>query len=629
LNRAGNGTEAPPPTDFCRPDWRPEKVEDSLKGKAPGLSDLIHGKPALTIRTAGPARFLLPSVIFLTILAYSATPRFGFVFDDMHFIVPNPYIRAWRFVPQYFTSTVVAQERPGAIVNYYRPVFLTWLRLNHALFGLNPAGWHLTTLALHLLVTWAVYLLALRVTRATPTALVAAAVFGLHPVHLESVAWISGVTDPLAAAPMLGSFLVYQHAREPGRSRAWWIPALFLYALAILAKENALVLPMLVFVYEWLWRPTGAGEATGSFEGLRSSLKPTLPFLAVAAVYVPVRMAFVNGLVHIMNPLPTAVMFLTLPSVLWAYLKLLVWPYPLSIFYDTGYVASPKELNFLIPSMGLAGAALLLGLWSRRREEGRAVTFAIAWLVLPILPVLDLRIFPAGETVHDRYLYFSSIGFAILVSLAWRQFVPGRPRLRGHALLPVATAVLLAVAGASATGFQSVYWANDLVLYSHAVAVSPNKAIAKDNLAASALDQGMTDAAIRLLRESLREKPDMWFTWYGLGYSYYRMGRFAEADRCLSRALELNDAEPDPYFVLGLTRFQTGQPDPVALIRRAIQIQPRGLRYHFALGMIYKSKGELARSLEEFRAELANDPEEEDARRQIVEISPKLPSPAR
>ena len=190
--------------------------------------------------------------------------------------------------------------------------------------------------------------------------------------------------------------------------------------------------------------------------------------------------------------------------------------------------------------------------------------------------------------------------------------------------------MLLTIVLASATAFQSVYWANELVLYSRAVAVAPNKAVAKDNLAAAALEQGMTDAAIRLFRESLREKPNIWFTWYDLGYSYYKLGRFVEADRCLSRSLELNDAEPDPYFVLGLTRFRMGQPDAAAaLIRRAIQIQPRGLRYHLALGIIYKSKGEFARSLEEFRAELANEPEQEDAKKQISEVNSKLTPAAR
>jgi len=584
------------------------------------------GKP----RKSALNLFLLFSVILLTSLAYSATPRFGFVFDDTHFIVSNPFIRSWRFVPRFFTSTVLAPEHPGAVINYYRPVFLLWLRLNHALFGLNPAGWHLSTLALHLLITWMVYLLARRVTGDAPTGLVAMMVFGLHPVHLESVAWVSGVTDPLAAAPMLASFLVYLYGREPGRSKAWWIPVLFLYALAMLAKENALVLPMLVFIYEWLWNPGVAGVAARPFERLRSSLEPTLLFLAATAAYVAVRMAVVKGLAHIMTPVPIAVMFLTLPSVLWAYLKLLIWPYPLSIYYETWYVEQPRVLDFLLPSMGLAGAALLLGVWSRQGGEAKAVTFGAAWLVLPILPVLDMQLFPAGETVHDRYLYFSSIGFAILISLAWRKFIPRRPRLRGQPVLPIASALLLTIVLASATAFQSVYWANELVLYSRAVAVAPNKAVAKDNLAAAALEQGMTDAAIRLFRESLREKPNIWFTWYDLGYSYYKLGRFVEADRCLSRSLELNDAEPDPYFVLGLTRFRMGQPDAAAaLIRRAIQIQPRGLRYHLALGIIYKSKGEFARSLEEFRAELANEPEQEDAKKQISEVNSKLTPAAR
>ena len=501
--------------------------------------------------------------------------------------------------------------------------------MNYALFGLHPAGWHLTTLALHLLVTWMVYLLALRVTGGTATALVAAVVFGVHPVHLESVAWVSGTTDPLAAAPMLSSFLVYLYAREPGRSKAWWSLVIVLYAVAMLAKENAVVLPMLVFVYAWLWKADDPAQTISISTRIRASLIEAAPFLAATAVYLIVRTVVVKVIPHAMADVPVTEMFLTLPSVLWGYLKLVTWPYPLSIYYETWYVARMRDWNFIFPCLGLSGAALLLVLWSKRAREGKAVAFACAWLAVPMLPVLDLRLFPAGEFLHDRYLYFSSIGFAILVSLAWRRFVPERPRLKGLPALPMISAAALAIVLAYGTAFQSVYWANELLLYSHAVAVSPNKAVAKNNLAVAAWDQGMKDAAIRLYKESLRERPSIWLTWYDLGYSYYETGRFHEAEMCLNQALELNDTQPDPYFVLGLTHFRLGKGDAADLIRRAIQIQPYGLRYHLALGGIYKSQGDYARSLEEFRAELMIDPAGEEARRQIIEVESKLAPGAR
>ena len=117
----------------------------------------------------------------------------------------------------YFTSHVWAELYPHVGGDYYRPVFLLWFRLNHAMFGVNPEGWHLTTVLCHVAATYLVFRLVRRLAASPWIAFSAATLFALHPVHIESVAWVSGVTDPLLAIFLLGSFLAYLQFREGNR----------------------------------------------------------------------------------------------------------------------------------------------------------------------------------------------------------------------------------------------------------------------------------------------------------------------------------------------------------------------------------------------------------------------------
>jgi len=130
-----------------------------------------------------------------TLAAYIGALRYGFVYDDPDQIVNNPAVHSWSRVPRYFTSDVWPHSTPDEVGNFYRPVFLLWLLLNYKIGSLNPTWYHLTTVALHLLATLLVYLLALRVTKDELVAAGGALLFGLHPVHLEAVAWIPAVLN--------------------------------------------------------------------------------------------------------------------------------------------------------------------------------------------------------------------------------------------------------------------------------------------------------------------------------------------------------------------------------------------------------------------------------------------------
>jgi len=241
-------------------------------------------------------RFIVPAfVVAITFIGYMGTLRYDFVYDDEYVIVQNPSIQSWAALPRFFTEHLWFFK--FSMSNYYRPIFLVWLALNHTLFGLDPVGYHLTTVLAHVTVTLLVFHLARRLTGDLGAAAIASLLFGLHPAHIEGVAWICGVSEPLMAMFLLGSFLCYLRYRDTniGRRKLWFVASLGLATLAVFEKETAVILPALIFAYEVIFRRSDGGldaeengsDARGSWLsslGLRRALTRSLPFGAIAAL---------------------------------------------------------------------------------------------------------------------------------------------------------------------------------------------------------------------------------------------------------------------------------------------------------------------------------------------------------
>jgi tetratricopeptide (TPR) repeat protein len=507
---------------------------------------------------------LLGTVLAATFLVYAGTLQFEFVYDDLGQIVANPAVQSWKYFPLYFRANVWMQQLP--VGNYYRPLFLAWLLLNHSLFGLHPALWHLTTLLAHLGATALVFALALRLTSDRRIAIVTAMLFGLHPVHLEAVAWISGVTEPLLALGLIPAFLCYLNWRDRGRHPRWLAAALALYALALLSKETAVVLPALVFAYEWLYAP--GGEKWGA--RLRASLMAAAPFVLVTGAYLLARAQALGGVAHKTVNLPGNTALLTIPSALWSYLRLMMAPIGLSVFYDTPYVTRVSMKYFVWPLIGVVLAIGIL-LWWWRRERSPLVAFAALWMLLPIVPLLNLTVLPMGDFIHDRYLYLPSVGWAMLLAAALAH-LDTRQILRRPA--GQVAALLLAAVMAFATVAQSVPWANDLLLYYHGMAVAPNNDLPRNKLAASLVQRGMFKEGISLYQVVLANDPDYWYANYRMGYAQYMVGHYADAERYLARATELHGT-PDEFYYLGLAQEKQDKLDGArAALEQAVKLDP-------------------------------------------------------
>jgi tetratricopeptide (TPR) repeat protein len=591
---------------------------------------MIPPAQAQSAQTPAPPRSLLDRpyalpafACGLTFLLYIGALRFGFVYDDRIQILDNPMLRSWSSLPSYFTSSVWAFD-PSLPANYWRPLFLLWLLINRTLFGYAPLGWHFTALALHVAVTGLVYALAHKLTGDRLTAALAALIFGVHPVLIETVAWVSGATDSLLALFLLPAFLIYLAARDPGPRRPQRMAAsLAFFAAALLVKETAVILPLLVFAYAW-FHPDGD---TPRAPRLRAALAATAPYLVVTAAYLLARVFVLHGLGHDQNQASLLTLLLTWPSLLWLYLRLLLFPYGVSPYYDLKLVTAVDIRHVLLPGLAVAAGAAAFGLglrWLRSHRDESASSSALtpqlaaflgAWILLPILPVLYLRPLPPEDFAHARYLYLSSMGFAILLAAGLRRLPAGRRKLFGSPASQVAAALFIVLALAASNALQQLHWADNLLLYSRGVTVAPHNPRGLTNMGVELGMRGQYPKAVPFFLRALQQEPSFWFANYNLGYTYLRMSDYRQAERYLQTAIRLQPASAQQYAYLGTAQMWLGElNEAAASMREAIRRNPEGRRYHYALGVILEKQGSRSAAAAAFRAELAQNPQDAEAR---------------
>jgi len=563
------------------------------------------------------ALWLFPLIAALVVAAaYVRAPGLGFVFDDDIIVKANPYITSIRHVPSYFTEHIWSKLML-ARKNYYRPVFLLWLLGNYEEFGTDALGWHVSSLLLHLGNVVLLYLLALRLTRERFSALAASFVFGLHPIQVENVVWVSCSTELLGSFLALAAMLCYLRSLESvSRRAALLVAAVFLYALAVLTKETAIILPAIVFLHEWLGRPATTAQLPPRTRGAAfvASFVQSLPFGAAALGYLAARFAVLGGLGTTVVAMTKRVWLQTIPSILQIYVLHLVWPARLSAFYDYPYISQFSIHDVVMPVVLLAGLAILL-LAAIRKSPGAQL--AAVWMVLPILPVLDIPIFPRGEFLHDRYLYHPLIGLSLLAGL-------GVAALERRWTSPVArkaiysSCVGVALALGAATFHQTGYWTDNFTLYSHGVEVAPHSGFANNNLGAELLNRGQWDEAMALFQKAIDYAPKLYLAHYDMGLGYYEVQRYSEAEACFNRAISILPEDPESHLFLGMTYYHTNRlPQAIEEVRKAVALKPNGAGYHFALGVMLKESGDLAGARTELEAELKRDPNQQAALEQL------------
>lgn len=477
--------------------------------------------------------------ILLIAATFSNALRGEFVYDDNFEIVKNPYIQHGEYFWTAMTSDVWAfkGQRDRAWSNYWRPVFVAWMAMNYQLFGLNPVGWHVTSIAGHAMVT----LLVLAVLRRLGVGLAICAfvtwLFAIHPVQTETVAWASGIPNILMSGFALGCYLCYLIGREK-RSIGWTAAVTGLYALALLSKEGAIALPLIVMATEWVLR-SDQGESIG-LRARHCTLRAT-PLLIVAAVFVLVRYLILGSM---RTSVPGAASFAgviaTVPSVLVFYLRQIIFPYELGPVYGIRPVDSTNwnANNLIIPLMviGVVAAAAIFAL----RRMGKSYRIGWAWFLFPIALALDIRVFLAEQIVHDRYLYMPLMGALLIVGCVLAKicdqiFSANTSRSNKSVVI---TASVCAVVLAVVTWRYNPVWGDDIALWQRGVAVDPDSAYAYAELGEQYRQAGRIDEAKRTLARALEINPNVTNANIAVGMIAVDEGRYDDAQRSFRRVLD-------------------------------------------------------------------------------------------
>ena len=564
-------------------------------------------------------------VLVCAFLVYLPALHFQFVYDDVEQIVKNPNIQSWSYLPDYFTKHLWSHGG-GNQVRFYRPLFLLWLRANDALFGLDASYWHWTTLAAHLLATGLVYVLVFMLLRRRVPAAFAALFFALHPIHVEVAAWVSAVSEALLAAALLASLACFARSAAK-RDWKWIAAALVFFASALLMKETAMVFPVIVFAFAWLWPDE---ETTGGRAW--SAIVRTIPFAAMTLVYLGIRWAVLKTVVAASAPLAFKTVVLTVPSLLLFYGRLLVWPVRLSPFYDTPLVTQPGLASFVLPVLAIVAVCVVAALLLLKARpaadagegaaaEHRLMLLAYAWTVVFLLPALYLPALQTGLFVQDRYLYLPSIGLFILLSLAiTRLGRTSRPFL-GVPLAQLVPALALAGLMAAGTLVQSRIWADDLTLFTRAVERDPQSRMARHDLAAAYVDAGRNDDAIQLLQTLLRDDPDDFVDNNNLGQAYLKKGDREHAEPALAKACQLHPSAGQLYQ-LGAVRLNLNKPETAEpAFRQAIAMDDSAPGYHLALAVTLERLSKLEEALQALQQELAVNPGDKTTQQELARLS--------
>ncbi len=520
----------------------------------------------------GRALFL---VVAATVLAYANSLGGAFVFDDTKQIVGNPALRSWSNILRAFTSDVWSFQR-GTLTKdvpppYYRPLFTAYLTITYKLFGLWEPGWHLVNLLIHCGATVAIFFLIKRLSNDQLIATLAALLFGLHPAHVESVSWISGIPDPLAALFYVPSLIWYIRYRTGGQTK-FLVASLIAYGLSALCKETPLALP-LVFV---VWELARSKARRSMMARGRDIIPHLIPFAVVAGAYLALRFTVLGRLSWkhpFMTQVPDSAIWMTVPYVVVKYLQHLVAPFYLSLIYGTSFVTNAAEAKFLAPLAVLAGLAILL--WIYRARLTAQIWIALALIVAPLLPVLNLKVFHYEYIIQDRYLYLPSIGFCYLIAILIIQFS------RAQKQLVTVLAVIIIVAFGAGTVAQNRVWHDATALWQRAIKYSP----------------------------------DSWSTHYNLGLAYLELKQYQGAVGELVEANRLNPHEPIVLNNLALAQKGTGDDlAAIALLREALKIDPTLIEAHNNLGAFLFDRNGFNEARLELLEVLKSDPASTSAR---------------
>jgi tetratricopeptide (TPR) repeat protein len=496
------------------------------------------------------SRFLNPwwatgLLVVVTVSAYLPVFNGGFIWDDNVYVFTNPLVTSSDGLHDIWLT--------AKSIEYY-PMFYSTLWLEWKLWGMDAAGYHTVNILLHVMNV----LLVWRVLKSLGLggALLGALLFAVHPVNVESVAWISELKNTLSLLFFLLACLAWLRFRQEAGGRGIYALALIYFLAALLSKTTAVVFPVFMLGLAW-WRDGGI---------TRRDVRLSLPFFVLALGmgllliwFLPHRYPS-EDLIREAGLIPR-VAGAGLAS--WFYVGKVIFPKDLCLVYPHWGLDIRNPL-VLLPMVALLGAFVLL--WLRRSGWGRPLLMGVGFFWISLLPALGIIVHPylKQSPVADRWLYLPLIGLAGLAAAGWHRWlfvVPGKKRN-----LALLFAALVVVLFGSLTFRRAGLFADAEALYRETLDINPAAAGVRNNLALVLINRGEREAAIAELRKVTADDPGYAGAWNNLGNLILGAGRPREALPILERALELDPESLQVKLNLGLALAEVGRVEQAVVL---------------------------------------------------------------
>jgi tetratricopeptide (TPR) repeat protein len=549
-------------------------------------------------------QLILALVLFIvTLLLYAPLRQFAFLnYDDPQYVTENAHVR------QGLTPATLRWAMTSRDAANWHP--LTWLShaLDWQLFGADAGRHHLVNALLHSASAALLMIALVMMTGATWRSTLVAALFALHPLHVESVAWVSERKDTLSGLLMMLTLIAYvRYTRRPAVGR--YAAVVVLFALGLMAKPMLVTLPLVLWVLDY-W-PLRRLTSNGASQRRRIVIEK-LPLLGLSIISALITVIAQRGGGAMASgdriSLPWRFVNAVITSV--SYLRQMLWPVNLSIYYP-----HPAVLGHLMPWRALAAsAAALVAITLIAIYLPRTRPYLLSgwwWYLITLLPVIGLV--QVGQQGHaDRYTYIPLIGIFIAISWLLGDLASHHRVLR----LPIiALALGCLIACFAASRLQIGHWRSSETVFAHAVIATPDSPVAHNQLGLVRERQGNSPAAAREFEAAVALDPEFVGAWNNLGLARRQNGDIAGALAAFRRAIAIRGDYVDALFNLGNALSELGQhAKALKYLERAIDLKPRSgrMRYNYALAL--GAAGRVDEAIEQLRKASTDQPDDPDIR---------------
>ena len=526
----------------------------------------------------------------------------GFIWDD-RVLTSSQAVQDWSGLWRLWSGD--AYTAGDTEEGHYWPLVYTIFWLEHKLWGFDPTGYHIVNVLLHWVNTLLVWHLVRRL--AVPGAWMVAAVFAVHPLHVESVAWVIERKDVLSGLFYLAAALAWMRFVEQPRPRRYAC-SLALYVAALLSKSVAITLPAALLIWHW-WKQ---GRVTSP------DLLRLVPFFVVGLVITVGDLAFYRTMETVSLDYSLTERTLIAARALWFYAGKLLWPTNLAVIYPLWdiRVADPLAWGYLV-----AATALVVALWLFRSQLGRGPLAGALFFAVTLSPLLGFVDYGYMDYafVADRFQYLAGIGvMAVVIGSATH----GIRRLSGlwqKGALGIAGMTLVVLG--LLTWRQASIYRDEETFYCHIIALNPQAQNAHFNLGIILYKQGRYEEVLNTTRVAIEQDPEVSEAHVHLGAALHALGRFEEAELYLRRAIALNPQGRNAHFILGDVLYKQGQyEEALDATRVALEQDPDFLTTHINLGAILYVLGRFEEAETHLRRAIALDPQDVGLCRRLAEV---------